>query len=62
MPETKVVKGSIEDILEQIYQRLEKEYEYDGKEVQLNTLQEIMITLTKIGDKDRFFEEWYHGE
>jgi hypothetical protein len=48
MPETNVVKGSIEDILEQIYQRLETQYEYSDKDKHLNTLQEVMIRLTKL--------------
>ena len=62
------IKGSVEDTLEQIYQRLEKEYEYAHKAKHLNTLQEVMIRLTKIGVdnselyNDRYIQRWYHGE
>ncbi len=48
MPETNVAKGGVEDILEQIYQRLEMRYEYSDKEKHLNTLQEVMISLMKL--------------
>ena len=63
-----VVRGSREDILEQIYLYLETQYEYTGKEQQLNCLQEIMIQLTKIAKDDKrlyddwFLERWYHGK
>jgi len=48
MPETNVAKGGVEDILEQIYQRLETQYEYSDKKKHLNTLQEVMISLMKL--------------
>ena len=63
-----VVRGSREDILEQIYLYLETQYEYTGKEQQLNCLQETMIQLTKIAKDDKrlyddwFLERWYHGK
>ena len=75
MPETTVVKGSREDLLEQVYQRLEATYEYEGKETQLNGLQEIMVMLSMLSKKKSFifevpkqyavdFQEWYedHNE
>ncbi|HIK66494.1 MAG TPA: hypothetical protein EYF95_00825 [Flavobacteriales bacterium] len=54
------VKGSVEDTLEQIYQRLEKEYEYADKAKHLNTLQEVMVTLSAEGWPN--IKKWYHGE
>ena len=60
--EYKVVKGSREDILEQIYQKLEAEYNYTGKEIHLNTLQEIMIRLTEVDESAIFNKKWYCGE
>ena len=75
MTETTVVKGSREDLLEQVYQRLEATYEYEGKETQLNGLQEIMVMLSMLSKKKSFifevpkqyavdFQEWYedHNE
>ena len=75
MPETTVVKGSREDLLEQMYQRLEADYAYEGKEEQLNCLQEIMVMLSMLSSKKSFifempsqyavdFREWYedHNE
>jgi len=53
MPETNLVKGRIEDVLEQIYQRLETQYEYSDKDMHLNTLQEAMIRLTKIAHRKK---------
>ena len=62
---------SREVILEQIYQRLEKEYDYDRKELHLNTLQEIMIQLNAVdeyaeiefnnGHKPLFDPRFYRG-
>ena len=57
-----VVKGSREDILEQIYQRLEGQHEYTGKDLHLNTLQEIMIRLTEVDEGAVFNQRWYRGE
>ena len=75
MPETTVVKGSRADLLEKVYQRLEATYEYEGKEAQLNGLQEIMVMLSMLSKKKSFifevpkqyavdFQEWYedHNE
>ena len=74
MPETTVVKGSREDLLEQVYQRLEATYEYEGKKEQLNSLQEMMVVFSIlsrkkaimiIADQNQFdFREWYeeHNE
>ena len=76
MTETTVVKGSREDILEQIYLYLEKQYEYSVTinspssrlEQQLDCLQETMIQLTKIAEDDKnlyhdwFMSRWYHGK
>ena len=65
---SEVVRGSREDILEQIYLYLETGAERTGKEQQLNCLQEIMIQLTKIAKDDKrlyddwFLERWYHGK
>ena len=72
MPETTVVKGSREDLLEQMYQRLEATYEYDGKKEQLNCLQEIMVMLSMLSSKKSFifempsqyaidFKDWYEN-
>ena len=68
---TTVVKGSREDLLEQVYQRLEATYEYEGKEAQLNSLQEMMVvfsTLSKkkaimiIAEQNQFdFKTWYEN-
>ena len=75
MPETTVVKGSREDLLEKLYTRLEAEYEFEGKSEQLNCLQEIMVMLSMLSKKKSFifevpkqyavdFQEWYedHNE
>ena len=51
MPETTVVKGSREDLLEKVYQRLDNEYEFEGKEEQLNCLQEMMVVFSTLANK-----------
>ena len=62
---------SREAILEQIYQRLENEYDYHRKELHLTTLQEIMNILAAVeeyaeiefdnGHKPLFDPGFYRG-
>ena len=69
MPETTVVKGSKEDLLEKMYMRLEAEYEFEGKAEQLNCLQEMMVVFSTLAnkhaillftDENKFdFRTWY---
>ena len=71
MPETTVVKGSKEDLLEKMYKRLEAEYEFEGKSEQLNCLQEMMVMFSSLSNKnaimifkkdDTFdFKMWYEN-
>ena len=66
-----LIKGSKEDLLENIYLRLEAIYEFEGKEEQLNCLQEMMVvfgTLSKkkaimfFPDDNGFdFKSWYEN-
>ena len=66
-----VVKGSREDLLEKMYQRLENEYEFEGKAEQLNCLQEMMVVFSTLSkrkaimffpDDNGFdFKSWYEN-
>ena len=59
---------SKEAILQEIYDRIESQYHFTGKEVQLDVLQDVMVTLEKIGAdnmdlyNDGYIKRWYHGE
>jgi len=66
-----LIKGSKEDLLENIYLRLEATYEFEGKEEQLNCLQEMMVMFSSLSNKnaimifkkdDTFdFKSWYES-
>ena len=66
-----LIKGSREDLLENIYLRLEATYEFEGKEEQLNCLQEMMVVFSTLSkrkaimffpDDNGFdFKSWYEN-
>ena len=71
MPKPGLVRGSREDLLENIYLRLESSYEFEGKAEHLNCLQEIMAMFSTLSKKNTImlfpenngfdFKSWYEN-